>query len=118
MDQAEQSLKTFQPLFVLKTFDVKSNAGRQPLPRQVPCCHVLLKEEISLSFEMTRRAENSLLAAPLVNQVATCVCAGVVSCKKGWRGVGGVVPRTDITTPHLLFSIFTKSDFDTSSKCH
>lgn len=87
----------------------------------MPGRHVLLKEEISLSFEMTRRAENSPLAAPLVNHVATCVRAGVVSRRKVWRrgrgqGVGEVVPRTDITAPHLLFSIF--SDFDTSEKCH
>lgn len=42
-----------------------------------------------MSFELTRRAENSPLAAPLVNQVSACVRVGGVSCKKGGGGGGG-----------------------------
>lgn len=74
-----------------------------------PACHVLLKEEISLSFEMTRRAENSSPAAPLVNQVAACVCVGGGCFFFFCKGVGGVWGGAwaDIAVLHLLLSIFT-----------
>lgn len=66
-----------------------------------PACHVLLKEEISLSFEMTRRAENSSPAAPLVNQVAACVCVGggCFFFVRVWGGLGWGLGRYCSSAP-------------------
>lgn len=63
-------------------------------------CHVLLKEKISVSLEMTRGAKIARLQPPLsVKLSRVLLCEACV--------MGGGPTWTDITVSHLLLCILT-----------
>lgn len=66
-----------------------------------------------MSFGDDKGSKNSMLPASLVSQVA--VCMFVWGCMSV-RGGGGTCLWKDITVTHLLLSIFTQGDFNTSLK--